>query len=212
MKDAAAAAIPAAIAPRARRLPRIRLRTGGQRLLARGHRLRRGLRPSRPGRSRDRRHRGASAGPASSSASRTHSHEELERALREEPDYVALGPIYETKLKVMPWAPQGLAAHRRMEGARQTPARRHRRHHLGARAARYSRQGLQSVAVVTDIVMSDDPEQRTRDWIAGHRAVAKLVHSHSTGLTPQAGGLTGTAPPVNIAPSCAQGAEDFDGL
>ena len=39
----------------------------------------------------------------------THSHEELERALREDPDYIALGPIYETTLKVMPWAPQGLA-------------------------------------------------------------------------------------------------------
>ena len=25
-----------------------------------------------------------------------------------EPDYVALGPIYETKLKAMQWAPQGL--------------------------------------------------------------------------------------------------------
>ena len=39
----------------------------------------------------------------------THSHEELDRALREDPDYIALGPIYETTLKVMPWAPQGLA-------------------------------------------------------------------------------------------------------
>ncbi|HWJ17621.1 MAG TPA: thiamine phosphate synthase, partial [Geobacterales bacterium] len=39
----------------------------------------------------------------------THSHEELDRALLEEPDYIALGPIYETTLKVMPWAPQGLA-------------------------------------------------------------------------------------------------------
>ena len=56
----------------------------------------------------------------------THSYEELERALREDPDYAALGPIYDTKLKVMPWAPQGLARHFRMESARQRAARRHR--------------------------------------------------------------------------------------
>ena len=39
----------------------------------------------------------------------THDHAELERALALHPDYVALGPIYPTLLKVMPWAPQGLA-------------------------------------------------------------------------------------------------------
>ena len=38
----------------------------------------------------------------------THSEEELAIALAAEPDYVALGPIYETRLKVMKWAPQGL--------------------------------------------------------------------------------------------------------
>ena len=38
----------------------------------------------------------------------THSEEELAIALAANPDYVALGPIYETKLKVMKWAPQGL--------------------------------------------------------------------------------------------------------
>ncbi len=38
----------------------------------------------------------------------THSHEELDIALRAEPDYIALGPVYETKLKKMKWAPQGL--------------------------------------------------------------------------------------------------------
>ena len=38
----------------------------------------------------------------------THSHEELDIALAAKPDYVALGPVYQTKLKVMPWGPQGL--------------------------------------------------------------------------------------------------------
>ena len=38
----------------------------------------------------------------------THDHAELERALALHPDYIALGPIYPTVLKQMPWAPQGL--------------------------------------------------------------------------------------------------------
>ena len=56
---------------------------------------------------------------------------------RREPDYVALGPIYETKLKVMKWAPQGLdriadwkAPHRRPAALAIggiTPERRRRR-------------------------------------------------------------------------------------
>lgn len=38
----------------------------------------------------------------------THCHEELERALSFNPDYVALGPIWETKLKKMAFGPQGV--------------------------------------------------------------------------------------------------------
>src|SRR5579863_8632488 len=40
----------------------------------------------------------------------THDEAELERALALCPDYVALGPIYPTTLKVMPWAPRGSRA------------------------------------------------------------------------------------------------------
>ena len=39
----------------------------------------------------------------------THDEAELDVALSVAPDYIALGPIYETKLKVMKWQPQGLA-------------------------------------------------------------------------------------------------------
>ena len=38
----------------------------------------------------------------------THSEDELTTALDARPDYIALGPIFETKLKQMPWGPQGL--------------------------------------------------------------------------------------------------------
>ena len=37
----------------------------------------------------------------------THDAAELARALAVRPDFVALGPIYPTVLKEMPWAPQG---------------------------------------------------------------------------------------------------------
>ena len=52
----------------------------------------------------------------------THDPAELEIALAARPDYVALGPIYETKLKVMPWKPQGLE--RLGEWRRSTSAKR----------------------------------------------------------------------------------------
>ena len=38
----------------------------------------------------------------------THSYWELARALTVNPSYIALGPIYETDSKLMPWQPQGL--------------------------------------------------------------------------------------------------------
>ena len=70
----------------------------------------------------------------------THDDEELATALRHEPDYVALGPIYPTTLKAMRFAPQGSGEDRRMEAPhRRHPARRHRRHHPRARACRLRR-------------------------------------------------------------------------
>jgi thiamine-phosphate pyrophosphorylase len=95
----------------------------------------------------------------------THSEEELAVALAAEPDYVALGPVYPTLLKKMPWAPRGLA---RVSEWRQkvscplvaiggiTPER----------APGVLEAGADSVAVITDIVTHQDPELRTRKWIA----------------------------------------------
>ncbi|MGO9486725.1 MAG: thiamine phosphate synthase [Rhodomicrobium sp.] len=94
----------------------------------------------------------------------THSHEELERALREDPDYVALGPIYETKLKVMPWAPQGLARISEWKALAKRPLVA-----IGGitleRAPAVFAAGADSIAVVTDIAANPDPARRTRDWL-----------------------------------------------
>jgi len=95
----------------------------------------------------------------------THSLEELDKALAAAPDYVALGPIYPTKLKAMPWKPQGLARVGEWRARISCPLVA-----IGGitleRAPDVLAAGASSAAVVTDIVMSDDPEQRTRDWIA----------------------------------------------
>jgi thiamine-phosphate pyrophosphorylase len=95
----------------------------------------------------------------------THSLDELDNALAAAPDYVALGPIYPTKLKAMPWKPQGLARLGEWRAKISCPLVA-----IGGitleRAPGVLAAGATSAAVVTDIVMSDDPEARTRDWIA----------------------------------------------
>lgn len=96
----------------------------------------------------------------------THSHEELAIALAAEPDYVALGPIYETKLKVMKWAPQGLervADWKRRIGTLPLIA-------IGGitpeRADGVVAAGADSIAVITDFFTHADPEDRVRQWLA----------------------------------------------
>jgi thiamine-phosphate pyrophosphorylase len=95
----------------------------------------------------------------------THDHAELERALALQPDYVALGPIYPTVLKQMPWAPQGLERITEWK-------RRINKLPLVAiggltveRVPGVFAAGADSAAVVTDIIRNADPERRTREWI-----------------------------------------------
>ncbi|MHA1164360.1 MAG: thiamine phosphate synthase [Alphaproteobacteria bacterium] len=94
----------------------------------------------------------------------THSHEELQVALKARPDYVALGPVYETKLKKMKWAPQGLE--------RVTEWKPHISCPLVAiagitveRAPDVLAAGADSLAVVTDIITNADPETRVGEWL-----------------------------------------------
>jgi len=95
----------------------------------------------------------------------THSADELGVALAASPDYVALGPIYKTKLKAMPWAPQGLEKIGRWKArigdlpliaiGGITPER----------ATEVLAAGAQSVAVITDFMTAADPEARIRLWL-----------------------------------------------
>ena len=100
----------------------------------------------------------------------THDEAELERTMALAPDYVALGSIYATILKAMPFAPQGLGripVWKRRVGAIPLVA-------IGGlnveRAKACLAAGADSVAVVTDITLNADPEARAREWIAATRA------------------------------------------
>lgn len=96
----------------------------------------------------------------------THSEDELATALSAEPQYVALGPIYETRLKLMKWPPQGLdriAQWRRRIGSLPLVA-------IGGitpeRADGVIAAGADSIAVITDFFTHADPEARVRQWVA----------------------------------------------
>jgi len=94
----------------------------------------------------------------------THDDAELERALSFDPDYVALGPIYPTILKQMPFAPQGLeklGVWKKRIGNRPLVG-------IGGvsleRALGVLEAGADSASVVTDILLNADPEARCRAW------------------------------------------------
>ncbi len=95
----------------------------------------------------------------------THDEAELERALSLSPEYVAIGPIYPTTLKVMPWAPQGLpriGVWKRRIGVLPLVA-------IGgvmlARLPEVFAAGADVAAVVSDIVTAADPQIRARQWL-----------------------------------------------
>lgn len=96
----------------------------------------------------------------------THDLDELAIARAVQPDYIALGPIYETRLKVMNWAPQGLdrvADWKRRIGVLPLIA-------IGGitpqRADGVVAAGADSVAVITDFFTHDDPDARVLQWLA----------------------------------------------
>jgi thiamine-phosphate pyrophosphorylase len=110
----------------------------------------------------------------------THDDTELARALTLQPDYVALGPIYHTSLKVMPWSPQGLERITEWK------------HRVGKiplvaiggltveRLPGVFHAGADIAAVVTDIVKSSDPETRAREWLlAAARCTSHTVRTDS---------------------------------
>ena len=95
----------------------------------------------------------------------THDHEELARVLPLKPDYVALGPIYPTRLKSMRFAPQGLARITEWKKLIDTiPLVA-----IGGldieRATLALEAGADIVSVVTDVTLHENPEARVHEWL-----------------------------------------------
>jgi thiamine-phosphate pyrophosphorylase len=101
----------------------------------------------------------------------THDDAELETALRADPDYIALGPIFPTTLKSMRFAPQGIAKiteWKKRIGNIPLVA-------IGGikleQAAAIFAAGADSIAVVSDVTQNADPDARVRAWLS-HSAEA----------------------------------------
>lgn len=95
----------------------------------------------------------------------THSIPELDRALDYKPDYIALGPVFPTVTKHVPWEPQGLeklTIWKEKIGDLPLVA-------IGGlnlqRLAGVLSAGADSAAVVTDIIHNRDPEKQVETWI-----------------------------------------------
>ncbi|MDS4019434.1 MAG: thiamine phosphate synthase [Candidatus Competibacter sp.] len=102
----------------------------------------------------------------------THSLEELANALDAQPDYLALGPIYETTLKKMPWSPQGLDRIGEWKMRCDVPLVA-----IGGitleRAPAVLAAGADSIAVVSDVLKASNPDDRVRAWLDFFRETAE---------------------------------------
>jgi thiamine-phosphate pyrophosphorylase len=95
----------------------------------------------------------------------THDDEELATALRANPDYIALGPIFPTTLKSMRFAPQGIpkiTEWKKRVGDIPVVA-------IGGikleQAAAIFAAGADSIAVVSDVTQNADPDARVQAWL-----------------------------------------------
>ncbi|MBO6755532.1 MAG: thiamine phosphate synthase [Roseibium sp.] len=95
----------------------------------------------------------------------SHDDSELQTALDADPDYIALGPVFPTTAKQVPFAPQGLERLRTWkERIGQIPLVA-----IGGltpvRAVQALEHGADSAAVITDVTGNADPVARTREWV-----------------------------------------------
>jgi thiamine-phosphate pyrophosphorylase len=95
----------------------------------------------------------------------THDDAELDNALAHVPDYIALGPVFETTLKKMRFAPQGVprvSDWKKRVGKIPLVA-------IGGikleQAEAIYAAGADSIAVVSDVTQNPDPDARVRAWL-----------------------------------------------
>src|SRR6187549_604 len=102
----------------------------------------------------------------------THDDDELETALRAQPDYIALGPIFPTTLKSMRFAPQGIAKitewKKRIGNIPLVAIGGIKLEH----AAEIFAAGADSIAVVSDVTQHPEPDARVRQWLGQNAKAA----------------------------------------
>jgi thiamine-phosphate pyrophosphorylase len=94
----------------------------------------------------------------------THDREQIDRALAGPASYVAVGPVFDTATKVTGYEARGLALIRYAAGRGKPIVA------IGgitlARAPEVAAAGAAAVAVISDLLAGDDPEARTRAFLA----------------------------------------------
>lgn len=97
----------------------------------------------------------------------THSYWELARALAVNPSYIALGPVYATTSKQMPWAPQGIE---RLQQWQSILADQYPLVAIGGidvpRAKILKQTGVNSVAMISAITQAEDYKAVTRELLS----------------------------------------------
>lgn len=95
----------------------------------------------------------------------THCHYEVARAHRYQPSYIAVGPVYSTTSKDMPWTPHGEQGFAYWRDTLHYPLVA-----IGginkARALRLQQRGANCIAMISAITEAAEPEQVTQDFIA----------------------------------------------
>lgn len=95
----------------------------------------------------------------------THTPEELGRALALEPDYIALGPVYEARGKTVDYPTQGLEGIRTWRKRVTCPLVAIGGLTLETAPAAFAA-GADSVCVITDVLAATNPEARLKAWLA----------------------------------------------
>lgn len=110
----------------------------------------------------------------------THDHDELDRALSYDPDYVALGPVYPTTLKKMKWHQQGLervTEWKKLIGDVPLVG-------IGGitiqRAQGVFEAGADCLAMVSEITMNENPEAQVQAWLAATREISGQTSGEPT--------------------------------
>ena len=95
----------------------------------------------------------------------THCYREVARALAINPSDIAIGPVFETKLKKMDFLPQGVEALKRWVRSLNYPLVA-----IGGITLERGRAilsaGADAVAVVRDVTLNPDPDKRVKEWLS----------------------------------------------